>query len=76
GKNGVCSNYSYETVNSTWEMISQFKGGQALFTQPSTPVKCGGAPQKIAYLAEEHFCDAGVRERTEITFASANPSIF
>lgn len=76
GKNGVCSNYSYETVNGTWEMISQFKGGQAIFTQPSTPVKCGGAPQKIAYLAEEHFCDAGVRERTEITFASANPSIF
>lgn len=76
GKNGVCSNYSYETVNGTWEMISQFKGGQAIFTQPATPVKCGGAPQKIAYLAEEHFCDAGVRGRTEITFASANPSIF
>jgi sulfide:quinone oxidoreductase len=24
-----------------------YQGGRALFTQPNTPVKCGGAPQKI-----------------------------
>lgn len=76
GKNGVASNYSYETVNSTWEMIREFKGGNAIFTQPSTPVKCGGAPQKIAYLAEEYFCNSGVRDRTDVTFVSANPGIF
>ena len=26
--------------------------GKAIFTNPSTAVNCGGAPQKIAYLAE------------------------
>lgn len=44
GKNGVCSNYSYDTVQSTWENIKQFKGGVAIFTQPPPPFKCGGAP--------------------------------
>ena len=27
--------------------IDNFKGGKALFTQPATPIKCGGAPQKV-----------------------------
>ena len=34
GRNGLCSNYSYETVDSTWESIRAFKGGTAIFTQP------------------------------------------
>ena len=53
GKDGVCSNYSYEYVDKTWEFIKTFKGGNAVFTHPSTPIKCGGAPQKIAYLADD-----------------------
>lgn len=76
GKNGVCSNYSYSLVGKTWEFISNFSGGTALFTQPNTPVKCGGAPQKIAYLAEDYFNISGVRDRVKMIFASANPGIF
>ncbi|MBA4076303.1 MAG: pyridine nucleotide-disulfide oxidoreductase [Cyanobacteria bacterium PR.023] len=76
GKNGVCSNYSYSLVGKTWEFISNFAGGTALFTQPNTPVKCGGAPQKIAYLAEDYFNISGVRDRVKMIFASANPGIF
>ncbi len=76
GKNGVCSNYSYDTVASTWENIRSFKGGTAVFTQPNTPIKCGGAPQKIAYLAEDHFVRAGVRDRTKVLFMSGGGGIF
>jgi sulfide:quinone oxidoreductase len=50
GKEGVCSNYAYEYVDKTWECLRNFKGGNAIFTQPNTPIKCGGAPQKIMYL--------------------------
>jgi sulfide:quinone oxidoreductase len=39
-------------------------------------VKCGGAPQKIAYLADDAFRKAGVRDRAHITFATAGASIF
>ena len=76
GKNGVCSNYSYEYVGKTWEFIRNFKGGTAIFTHPATPIKCGGAPQKIAYLADEAFRRQGVRDKTTIIFATANAGIF
>lgn len=52
---GVCSNYSVETVTKTAKALENFKSGNAIFTQPINPIKCAGAPQKIAYLAEEYF---------------------
>lgn len=76
GHNGVCSNYSYEYVNSTWENIRQFKGGNAIFTMPNTPIKCGGAPQKIMYLADDYFRKAHVRDRAKVMFVSGGASIF
>ncbi|GAB4332907.1 MAG: FAD/NAD(P)-binding oxidoreductase [Dehalococcoidia bacterium] len=76
GKDGVCSNYSYETVDKMWEFIRRFTGGNAVFTQPATPIKCGGAPQKIAYLADDAFRKAGVREKANIIFATAGAGIF
>lgn len=76
GKNGVCSNYSYQTVESTWENIRNLKSGNAIFTQPTTPIKCGGAPQKIAYLAEDYFRKNGVRDAIKIKFITGTPTIF
>lgn len=76
GQDGVCTNYSYEYVDKTWEFIRAFKGGTAIFTHPNTPIKCGGAPQKIMYLADDHFRRAGVRDRARVVFASANAGIF
>ena len=76
GSNGVCSNYSFETVESTWENIRNLKSGTAIFTQPNTPIKCGGAPQKIAYLAEDYFRQNGVRKNIEVTFITGTPTIF
>lgn len=73
---GVCSNYSYATVNSTWDNISNFKGGTAIFTQPATPIKCAGAPQKIMYLAADHFKRSGVSSKSNVLFRSAGPGIF
>jgi sulfide:quinone oxidoreductase len=76
GKEGVCSNYAYEYVDKTWECLRNFKGGNAIFTQPNTPIKCGGAPQKIMYLADDYFRKTGARERTNVIFASAAGGIF
>jgi sulfide:quinone oxidoreductase len=76
GKDGVCSNYSIDTVASTWKFIRGFKEGVALFTQPAGAVKCGGAPQKICYLAEDHFRRTGVRDKIQVIFTSAGPRLF
>jgi sulfide:quinone oxidoreductase len=77
GKNNVCSNYSYDTVNYTWEVTKNFKGGTAIFTHPSTPIKCGGAPQKAAYLTEDYFrTKSKVRNKTKFMFVSGLAGIF
>lgn len=76
GKDGVASNYSYDSVDKTWQYIRGFRSGTALFTQPSTPIKCGGAPQKIAYLADDHFRKAGVRDGAQVIFASGGAGLF
>lgn len=73
-KGVVCSNYT--NPNHTWSVIKNFKGGVALFTQPTTPIKCGGAPQKIMYLAESHFRKSGVRKKTDVVFATGGTVIF
>ena len=76
GKNGVCCNYSYEHVDYTWEMLRNLRGGKALFTQPVAPVKCGGAPQKIMYLAADYLRKNGLLDETEVHFFSPGKVIF
>ena len=74
GKNGVCSNYSFETAPYTWECIKKTKGGKAIFTNPHTPIKCGGAPQKIMYLAADYFKKNKIKSQVE--FWSGGTRVF
>ncbi|KAF9422889.1 hypothetical protein BGZ94_008468 [Podila epigama] len=76
GKNGVTSNYSAQSVEKTYEFIKAFKGGNALFTMPSTPIKCAGAPQKIMYLAEEQWRKANIRSQANIQYFTGLGKIF
>jgi sulfide:quinone oxidoreductase len=70
----VYSNYTDPLK--TWKVLQQFKGGNAVFTQPTTPIKCGGAPQKIMYLATDYFRKSGVRAKTNVVFATPGSVIF
>ena len=74
GKNGVCSNYSFATAPYTWECIQKTRGGKAIFTNPHTPIKCGGAPQKIMYLAADYFKKHGIDSQVE--FWSGGTRVF
>lgn len=76
GQEGICSNYTYETVESTWRFLRTLESGNAVFTFPNTPIKCAGAPQKIMYLADDHLRRRGVRDRCEVIYAAASPGIF
>jgi sulfide:quinone oxidoreductase len=76
GQQGICSNYSYETVDFTRAALQNFRAGNAVFTFPSTPVKCAGAPQKIMYLADDVLRQRGVRASARVMYAAATPGIF
>lgn len=47
---------------------------RVIFTQPSTPIKCGGAPQKMLYLCDDYL----KRDKldAEFIFASAGEKLF
>lgn len=74
---GVVSNYSYDTVDSTWESIQSLQpGAKALFTHPSTPIKCGGAPLKIVFLTCDHLRKHGILDQVDVKFIKGGPGIF
>lgn len=73
-KGVACSNYTDPEY--VWKSMKNFKGGNMVFTQPTTPIKCGGAPQKIMYLAEEYLRKNGLREKTNVVFATPGSVIF
>jgi len=76
GKNNVSSNYDFNSAPYTWEMIKNFKGGTAVFTNPSTPIKCGGAPHKIMYLAVDYWRKKGILDKCDVHYVSGATVIF
>ncbi len=76
GKNGVTSNYRYDLAPYTWNLVKNMKEGRAIFTQPSMPIKCAGAPQKAMYLSGDHWTRAGVLKDISIDFMNAGGVLF
>lgn len=76
GKNNVSSNYDFNTAPYTWEMIKNFKGGNAVFTNPVSPIKCGGAPHKIMYLAVDYWRKQGILDKCNVHYLSGGSVIF
>lgn len=76
GADGVCSNYSYESVSATWHAIRTTRSGAAVFAMPAGPIKCAGAPQKIAYLAADHWRREGVLGKVDVHLVLPTPGLF
>jgi sulfide:quinone oxidoreductase len=72
----VWTNYLPQFVTKGPTAIEAFTGGNALFTFPRSPLKCGGAPQKIMWIAEETFRHNGVREKAAVRFVVPGDKIF
>lgn len=75
GKEGVTSNYSQDYAPYTWETLKNFQGGTAIFTHPNTLIKCGGAPQKVMYMADDYF-KRSLRNNYQVMFCSAGTKMF
>jgi sulfide:quinone oxidoreductase len=76
GKNEVSCNYSFDIAPYTWELIKNFKGGTAIFTNPVSPIKCGGAPHKIMYLACDYWRKQGILDKCNVHYLSGAGVIF
>ena len=67
----VGSVYTLDGARRTWTAMQAFGGGTAVFTNPLGQVRCGGAPQKMMYLADAYWRDRGLAERTNVIGAFA-----
>jgi len=72
----VCSIYSPKYVNRVYEALESFKSGNAIFSFPIPPIKCPGAPQKIAYIAEHYLRKTKKRKAAKVIYNTALPVIF
>jgi sulfide:quinone oxidoreductase len=76
GRNGVTSNYRYDLAPYTRDLANALGGGKALFTQPSMPIKCAGAPQKAMYLSCDRWARAGRLRNIKAEFHTAAAALF
>ena len=88
GTNGISSVYLSDlekgtalgaTTGWTWlnDLTKDVEAGKkprAIFTQPSTPIKCGGAPQKMLYLCADYLKEKKLH--TEFIFTTAGGKLF
>jgi len=77
GKNGVTSNYSFKYAPYTYQCLQNLKAGDTiLFTAPSTPTKCGGAPQKVMYMTADYLRRKGLLKSVRLEFVSGGSMLF
>ena len=78
GSNGIHSIYTLQGAQKTWEAIQGFakNGGEALFTDPDTPIKCGGAPKKILYIMDDYLRKQDARDKANLTFLPNSGKLF
>ena len=76
GHDGVSSNYRFDLAPKTWDLIRNTRSGSAVFMMPSGPIKCGGAPQKIAYLASDYWRKQGVLDKIDVHLVVPTPRAF
>ncbi len=83
GKNGLCSIYFAEGAVDTWTEMQAFvaaaKSGKkvkALFPEPHTPFKCGGAQKKMVNLTNARLVEAGARANAEMAFVTNGKKLF
>ncbi|KAF9731977.1 hypothetical protein PMIN06_000237 [Paraphaeosphaeria minitans] len=82
-KSLVSTIFKYDTCDKASRNIKDFKKGNAIFTQPAGAIKCAGAPQKIMWLASDHWRRAGFYNYNDptsspinISFATGLPVMF
>jgi sulfide:quinone oxidoreductase len=66
------------TLLATWAAMDAFRqrGGEAVMTLPTTPLKCAGAPLKMTFMLGDRLAQAGTLDKSKVTFYSALGNVF
>ncbi|HEY5266978.1 MAG TPA: FAD/NAD(P)-binding oxidoreductase [Acidimicrobiales bacterium] len=72
----AASNYAPALAPKNAELVRRFRGGEALFAAPTSPIKCPGAPQKATYLACDYWRRSGNLANMNVTYATGAGGIF
>ena len=79
GQNGLGSVYpSADAAEATWKAMEAFaqKGGEALMTLSTTPLKCAGAPLKMTFMLRDRLRQAGTLQASKVQFMCGPKVIF
>lgn len=78
GQKGINTIYTLDGAKKTWENIQTFAktGGEAIFTHPDTPIKCGGAPKKIMYIMDDFLRKQKTREKANLHYNANSGKLF
>ena len=87
GTNGITSVYLNDLEAGTarggeltWQWFNDLRAAAktgrptVLYTQPNTPIKCGGAPQKMLYLSADYLKEEGLA--ADYAFTTPNTALF
>ncbi|KAG7128326.1 Sulfide:quinone oxidoreductase like protein [Verticillium longisporum] len=79
----VSSIYGYDSCDKVFPSVQKLQKGAAIFTQPAGVIKCAGAPQKVMWLALDHWKQVGLYDPSnpassaiKISFASGLGGMF
>lgn len=78
GTNGITCIYTQNGATKTTKVMEEFcqKGGHGLFTDPGSPIKCGGAPKKIQFLTDGYARKIGTRDKLKLDFYTGGGGYF
>lgn len=62
--------YTLEGSLALADAIAAFDGGRLVVHITETPIKCPVAPLELAFLADAHFRERGIRDRVELVYVT------
>jgi sulfide:quinone oxidoreductase len=65
-----------EAASKIWQALESFRGGKIVIAIAGVPHKCPPSPNEATFLIDEQLRSRGIREKTEITFATPYPRIY
>ncbi len=59
-----------------WQALQNFRGGKIVLAVAGMPHKCPPSPNEATFLLDDYLRSRGLREKSEITFATPYPRIY